>query len=108
MALVVYVSRDDPRYAEKALLTDGIFVRVKDTGLFSLNADMELYLGNRRVAKLSNLRTGSVVTVLGRSGEAYELVLMYIDGGPDTVKIGLRRPRHADSNIGPLAAGLPR
>jgi hypothetical protein len=108
MALVVHVSKDDPRYAEKALLTDGIFVRVKDTGLFSLNADMELYLGNRRVAKLTNLRTGSVVTVLGRSGEPYELVLMHIDGGPDTVKIGLRRPRHADSGIGQLAAGLPR
>lgn len=108
VAMVVYVSRDDPRYAEKALLTDGIFVRVKDTDFFPLDADMELYLGSRRVAKLTNLRTGSVVTVLGKSGEAYELVLMYIDGGPETVKIGLRRVRHADSSIGQLAAGIPR
>jgi len=108
MALVVCVSRDDPRYAEKALLTDGIFVRVKDTDFFPLDADMELYLGNKRVAKLSNLRTGSVVTVLGRSGEPYELLLMHIDSGPETVKIGLRRARHADRNIGPLAAGISR
>ncbi|HUW83326.1 MAG TPA: hypothetical protein VMZ31_11065 [Phycisphaerae bacterium] len=108
VALVVCVSRDDPRYAERALLTDGIFVRVKDTDFFPLDADMELYVGNKRVAKLSNLRTGSVVTVLGRSGEPYELLLMHIDSGPETVKIGLRRVRHADSNIGPLAAGVPR
>jgi len=107
MALVVCVSRDDPRYAKRALLTDGIFVTVKDTDLFPLDADMELHLGNRRVAKLTNLRTGSVVTVLGRSGEPYELVLMYIDGGPETVKIGLRRVSHADG-IGPLAAGIAR
>jgi len=106
--MVVYVSRDDPRYAERALLTDGLFVKVKDTDLFPLDADMELYVGNKRVAKLSNLRTGSVVTVLGRSGEPYELVLLHIDSGPETVKIGLRRLRHADSNIGPLAAGVPR
>jgi hypothetical protein len=105
MALIVWVSRDDPRYAEKALLTDGIFVKVEDTDFFPLDADMELYLGSRRIAELKNLRTGSVVTMLGKSGERYELVLMYIDGGPETVKIGLRRVRRADSGIGPLAAG---
>jgi len=108
VAMVVWLSRDDPRYAKRALLMDGLFIEIRDTDPFPRDADIELYVGNRRVAKLTNLRTGSVVTVLGRSGEPYELVLMYINSGPETVKIGLRRLGGTSNSIGPLAAGTPR
>ena len=91
VAMIVYVSREDPRYPKRSLLTDGLSIKVKDTDPDPLDADLEVYLSNRRIGKFANLRIDSVVTVAGRSGRAYELVLMHIEDDTETVKIGLRR-----------------
>jgi len=91
VAMIVYVSRENPRYPKRALLTDGLSVKVKDTDPAPLDADLEVYLSNRRVGKFADLPIGSVLTVLGRSLRPYDLILMHIEDDTETVKIGLRR-----------------
>jgi len=91
VVMIVYVSRENPRYPKRSLLTDGLSIKVKDTDPDPLDADLEVYLSNRRIGKFANLPIGSVLTAAGRSGRVYEMVLMHIEDDTETVKIGLRR-----------------
>jgi hypothetical protein len=90
VAMIVYISREDHRYPKRSLLTDGLSIKVKDTDPDPLDADLEVYLSNRRIGKFSNLRIGSVLIATGRSGRDYELMLLHIEDDTETVKIGLR------------------
>ena len=96
--MIVYISRENPRYPKRALLTDGLSIKVKDTDPDPLDADLEVYLSNRRIGKFDNLRIGTVLTVAGRSGRLYELILMHIEDDTETVKIGLRRSQDPEQD----------
>lgn len=98
IVMIVYISRENPRYPKRALLTDGLSIKVKDTDPSPLDADLELYLSNKRIGKFADLRIGSVLTVLGRSGRPYELILMHIEDDTETVKIGLRRSQGSEED----------
>lgn len=91
--MVVCVSREDSRYAKTARLRDGLVVKVKDTDKRPLDADVNIYLRTKRIAKLSDLPEDSVIAVIGQSRHRYEIVVMNIYDATETVTIGLRRPK---------------
>ncbi len=95
--MVVRISRDDNRYGKRASLRDGLAIRLKDTDRRPLDADVEIYLRDkrkdRRIAKFKNLGENSVISVIGRSSRRYEIVLMNIYDPTETVTVGLREAR---------------
>lgn len=86
------VSRDDRRYSRKSSTVDGISVKVLDTDP-EPDADMAIYVGRRRVAKLKDWRPGWRARVRGRSGRYYEIVITKIEDRRETVHFGVRRIR---------------
>ena len=88
----IRVSRDDDRFPKKAPLIDALSIKVKDTDESPLVADMELYLGRTRIARFRALRTNSVISVLGGSAKLYEIVILEINDGQETVAVGVRKP----------------
>ena len=95
--MVVRISRDDNRYGKRASLRDGLAIKLKDTDRRPLDADVEIYLRDkrkdRRIAKFKNLGENSVISVIGRSSRRYEIVLMNIYDPTETVTVGLREAR---------------
>ncbi|GAF83587.1 unnamed protein product, partial [marine sediment metagenome] len=90
---IVQVSRKDKRLSKMAALQDGLAVKVKDTDPDPLDADIEVYRGNRRIGKFKDLPVDSVLAVAGRSGKRYEIVLMRIYDDSETIVVGLRPGR---------------
>jgi hypothetical protein len=90
---VVRVSEDDDRYPEKAPLGSGLAVKVKDTDRSPLDADIELYRGRNRIARLKNLPTDCVVRLVDGFGEIVEIVVIDIHDSSETVTVGLRGAR---------------
>ena len=89
--VILRVSRDDRRYSDKAWLRDGILVKLKDTDNDDGgDADIEIHLENKKLAKLDNLRTDAVIPVMGVSGREYEIVIMGVHDKTETVTLGLR------------------
>ena len=86
------VSRDDRRYPRKRSTIDGISVKVLDTDP-EPDADMAIYVGRRRVAKLKDWRPGWRARVRGRSGRYYEIVITKIEDRRETVHFGVRPAR---------------
>ncbi len=88
--MVVRVSRDDDRYPKRTSLAHGLGIKVKDTDKSPLDADMEVYLGQRRIGRFKDLRENSIISVLNRSSNAYEIVILDIYDPEETVTVGLR------------------
>ncbi|MCP4250302.1 MAG: hypothetical protein GY778_24935 [bacterium] len=86
------ISREDRRYPRKSPSVDGIFIKVLDTDP-EPDADMELYVGRRRVAKLKDWQPGWRARVKGRSGRYYEIVITKIEDRRETVHFGVRPTR---------------
>ncbi len=91
--VVALASRHDRRYAKRAGLKDGLSVKIKDTDKKPLDADIEIYLQKKRIARLKDLPPGSVIGVFGLSGKLYEIVLMDVLDRTETITVGLRLPR---------------
>lgn len=91
--MIARVSRKDVRYFKKVLLRDGLAFKVKDTDKRPLDADVHVYLRNKRIAKFKNLPPKSIISVIGESRRRYEIVIMDIYDPTETVTIGLRRPK---------------
>jgi hypothetical protein len=87
----ITLSQDDDRYPEKESLPGGLAVKLKDTDKSPLDADMEIYLDGRRIAKLKDLPPGSVIRVLDRHGTPWEIVILRIYDPGETVILGVRR-----------------
>jgi hypothetical protein len=86
------VSRKDNRYPKKVETVDGIFVKIKDTD-DDPDADVEIYLDSKRIRRISNWRVGQHVTVVGRSGRLYDIVLRDITDSTESIRVGVRRAR---------------
>ena len=89
--MIVRVSRDDDRYPKKAPLANGLEIKVKDTDKSPLDADIEVYLNRRRIGKFKDLRENSIISVVDRSSNAYEIVILDIYDPEETVTVGLRK-----------------
>lgn len=86
------VSRKDNRYPKKVETVDGIFVKVKDTD-DDPDADVEIYLDRKRIRRINNWRVGQHVTVVGRSGRLYDIVLRDITDSTESIRVGVRWAR---------------
>jgi len=88
--MVIRVSRDDHRYPKIATLQDGLAIKVKDTDGKPLDADMELYLGKKCIAKFKDLPEDTIIAAIGRSTRRYHIVLMDIYDPTETVTVGIK------------------
>ena len=85
----VILSVEDRRFPRQAHLTDDIHVRIKDTDE-EPDADLDIYVGSRRVRKARDVEAGDTIPVRGRSGKPYELVVITIVDRTESVRIGIR------------------
>jgi tetratricopeptide (TPR) repeat protein len=83
------ISRDDDRYEKKVYVIDGITIKLDDTDDDPLEADLDVYIDDERVAKHRHLPVGAAVRVVGRSGTAYRLVVLTIRDRTETVIFGI-------------------
>ncbi len=89
--MVVRVSQDNDRFPKRTSLANGFGIKVKDTDKSPLDADMEVYLGRRRIGRFKDLRKNSVISVVDRSSNTYEIVILDIYDPEETVTVGLRK-----------------
>lgn len=86
------LSVEDRRFPREVHTVDDIRVKVKDTDP-GPDADLDIYLGDKRIEKVRDIKTGESVRVKGRSGGWYELVVITIVDRTESVRIGIRRLR---------------
>ncbi len=87
----VRISNDDKRFPKFSPLVDGLSVRIRDTDANPLDADMEFYFEDKRVGgKVADLPIDSVVSLMGRSGRTWEVVVVGIFNKTETVTLGIR------------------
>ena len=83
------MSREDRRYAREAETVDGIFIKVKDTDR-DPDADVDIYLDRKRIRRIDNWCVGQHVTVVGRSGQRYDVVLRDITDNTETIRVSVQ------------------
>ncbi len=83
------LSKKNRRYARRALLVDGIVAKLKDTD-DDLDADIDLYDGDKRITKIRSLEIGQSKTFRGHSGKRYDLTILSIHHKSHTVRIGVK------------------
>jgi tetratricopeptide (TPR) repeat protein len=83
------LSKKDRRYPKQAKIIDGITVRLRDTD-GDLDADLNLYDGDRRIKKIRELPIGRSQTFRGHSGKRYRLTILSIHHKSHTVRIGIK------------------
>lgn len=88
----VTVSVEDRRYPRKAEAFDDVFIKVVDTDN-DPDADVDIYLGRRRVRRINNWTVGQYITVTGLTGRRYRLVLDQITDRTETISLSVRRAR---------------
>jgi len=84
------LSVEDKRFPRKTHTVDDIYVRIKDTDS-DPDADLDIFLGTRRVKKVRDIEIGESIHLRGRSGMWYELVVITIVDRTESVRIGIRR-----------------
>jgi len=89
----VHISRDDDRYRKTASLGGGLMVKLRDTDDSPLDADVEIYLGRKRLGRFRDLPEDSVIEVMDEAGRRREIVIIRIVDSEETVMIGLRGSR---------------
>lgn len=83
------VSRGDKRFPKELKAIDGLSVKVRDTDR-SPDADLDVCLGDQRVARQKDCRVGQAFPVRGHSGREYEVVVLTIVDATETVRFGIR------------------
>ncbi|MBN1341064.1 MAG: hypothetical protein JXQ73_00185 [Phycisphaerae bacterium] len=83
------LSKKDRRFPRKAEIIDGLIVEIRDTD-DDPDADFYVYIGSKRIAKHKGVRIGEARQVPGRSGRAYDLVLLAVIDSQQTIRLGVR------------------
>jgi len=83
------LSEKDRRFPKKVELLDGLVVELRDTD-DDPEADYNVYLHGKRIAKCKGVEPHERRAVFGRSGRRYELVLLEINDRRQTVRVGIR------------------
>jgi len=86
------LSKKDRRFPKKAEVIDGLIIEVRDTD-DDPDADFNVYLGRKRIAKYKGKELGEACPVAGRSGRRYEVVLLSIVDKRGTIRFGIRAAR---------------
>lgn len=87
--MVHTLSRKDRRYPRTCRSIDGLVITLKDTD-DDMDADVDLFLVNRRIKKIRGLELGRSQTFRGISGEMYRLTILAIHDDSNTVRIGIK------------------
>jgi len=87
---VAIASRDNRRFPKTVSLGDDIRVRVLDTHK-DPKVDLAIYLGQRQIEKVQNVRERESILVIGRSGLEYRVEVIHIDDRTESVEVGLLR-----------------
>ncbi len=88
--MTAVLSVKDDRFPRKTHTVDDIHVKLKDTDGDPEDADLDVYLGSKRVKKARDLRAGQGIPVRGRSGKVYDLVVIAIIDRTESVRVGVR------------------
>ena len=86
------LSKKDRRFPKKVELLDGLVIEVRDTD-DDPDADFNIYLHGKRIAKCKGVKPRERRGVFGRSGRRYEVVLLEINDRRQTIRIGIRAIR---------------
>ena len=89
MAAAYFIKR---RFPEKRLTIDGLVVKVRDTDP-GPDADLDAYLGRKRIGRGEDLRVGDALPAWGHSGRNYDIVLLAIIDSTETVRFAIRPAR---------------
>ena len=57
------------------------------------DADVDIYLDRKRIRRIDNWCVGQHVTLVGRSGKRYDVVLRDITDSSETIRVSVRRAR---------------
>ena len=87
--MTAILSVNDWRFPRRTHTVDDIHVRLKDTDR-DPDADLDIYMGTKRVRKARDVEPGQGVRVKGRSGKWYEVVVITIVDRTESVRIGIR------------------
>jgi hypothetical protein len=87
-AVIRTLSKKDRRYPRQATLIDGVTVLLKDTD-GDLDADLYLYEGKQRIAKIRELPVGQSQSFRSSSGKQYRLTILGVHHRTRTVRIGI-------------------
>ncbi len=87
-AVIRTLSKKDRRYPRQASLIDGVTVLLKDTD-GDLDADLYLFEGKQRIAKIRELPVGRSQAFRSRSGKQYRLTILGVHHRTRTVRIGI-------------------
>ncbi len=86
------LSKKDPRYSRRANLVEDISARLRDTD-GDLDADLDVYDGDRRIKKIRELPVGRSQTFRSLSGTRYRLTILGVHHKTRTVRIGIKSAR---------------
>ncbi len=86
--MVRTLSKEDRRFPRKAALLDGLTAEVRDTD-DDPDADFNVYLAGKRIAKRKGIEIGEATVVPGRSGRVYRLVLLDVTHERHTIRLGV-------------------
>ncbi len=82
------LSRRDDRFPQRSILLDGLVAQLEETD-GTPSADLTVLRDGRRVGEYARMQEGHLRRISGRSGFAYDLVLIAIEHPRRTVRLGL-------------------
>lgn len=91
--VVRMLSKKDRRYRRMDRILDGVTIKLEDTDDDG-EADFDINIGDRRIAKVRDLKECATSPFHGRSGRWYSLKLIQVDDHTHTVKIGILPLNH--------------
>ena len=87
--MTAILSVNDWRFPRRTHTVDDLHVRLKDTD-HDPDADLDVYMGTKRVHKARDVEPGQGIHVVGRSGKSYEIVVITVVDRTESVRIGIR------------------
>ena len=87
------LSRDDDRYEASVQTIDGFSIRLRDTDRDPLDADLDIHIGKRRIARLRDIPVNRSIPIKGRSGREYMLDVLAVRDATETVIFAIRAVR---------------
>ena len=87
--MTAILSVNDWRFPRRTHTVDDLHVRLKDTD-HDPDADLDIYMGTKRVHKARDVEPGQAIHVVGRSGKSYEIVVITVVDRTESARIGIR------------------
>lgn len=85
------LSEDLDQHPESLVLSEGLVIKLKDTDDDPLQADFDVFVHGKRIAKIRKLGVGRAYYFRRDGGRAYRLTIVAVHHDSDTVRIALAR-----------------